>query len=574
MLRTVCIIAILCLSWPAPVAATASPVVALFDSETAARIRALLEERGAAATARVAAPKLSSNGLLIDLYSSRDYRPLWLEGWQLTGESESMLEALREAGAQGLCANDYLLGELEGLLRIQADFGRRHLPLAPENRALLDLFLSQAFFTYATDMVEGQVDPALAHVDWRARRRKANLIKLLEYALDNHRLPQVLSDISPPHREYRQLLELLRRYQGLAAHGGWPRIEGGRSIQSGQRDPRLAPLRRLLQVTGDLAAGFDPDAVYDEATEAAVRRFQSRHGLVDDGVVGPKTLAVMNVPIEERIRQLELNLERWRWMPKSFGKRYIRVNIADFSLKVVDNGETVMSMPVIVGTRYRKTPVFSARMTYLEFAPYWTVPLTILREDKLPRIRRNLDYLSENHFRVISRGDGETALDPQSIDWSSVRAGNFPGLLRMDPGPWNPLGRVKFIFPNRFNVYLHDTNERGLFDNNVRSFSSGCIRVERPRELVRYLLGDDVSDEQLDDLLNAAAPMRVSIEPLPVHVQYWTAWVDDEGRANFREDVYLRDLDLDVALREPSFRVMDQLQQVSIDRQPAESDRH
>ena len=247
-------------------------------------------------------------------------------------------------------------------------------------------------------------------------------------------------------------------------------------------------------------------------------------------------------------------------MPKNFGKRHIRVNVADFSLKVVEDDEIVLQMPVIVGTGYRKTPVFSARMTYLEFAPYWTVPPTILREDKLPKIKRNPAYLEEKHFRILSRQEKGAFVDTEGIDWDTVEAETFPGLLRMEPGPWNPLGRVKFMFPNRFNVYLHDTNETYLFSNNVRSFSSGCIRVERPRELAYYLLENELGAERLQELFEATTPEQVQIKPLPVHIQYWTAWVSPEGLTHFRRDVYFRDLDLDVALTEPAYRVIDQLE--------------
>jgi len=198
-------------------------------------------------------------------------------------------------------------------------------------------------------------------------------------------------------------------------------------------------------------------------------------------------------------------------------------------------------------------------MTYLEFAPYWTVPPTILREDKLPKIKLNLGYLEEKHFRVISRTDGESTIDPLLIDWATVRADDFPGLLRMEPGPWNPLGRVKFMFPNRFNVYLHDTNETYLFDNNIRSLSSGCIRVKDPQALAAYLLEGQFGQAKLEDLFKATVPEQISITPLPVHIQYWTTWVDPEGLVHFRPDVYFRDLDLDVALMEPAYRVLNQL---------------
>ncbi len=536
-----------------------SGVVTLFNQETSEHIERLLSSRNPGVSPITGVSRLLSHDQIFKLYQDREFSPLWLDGWQLKPGSSVLLTNLRDAGAHGLCGDDYLLVQLEGLIRLQEDFAHNNLPLAPRNRAVLDLFLSQAFLTFATHLVEGQVDPNLAYVDWRARQRKVDLVKLLEYALDNGRMQQVLEGLYPPHEEYRALVRALVRYQELSALGGWPAIPSGPAMRPGDRDRRVRQLRVLLQVTGDLVVTGETGDRYDQETVGAVMKFQARHGLVDDGVVGSNTLVALNIPVDQRVRQIELNLERWRWMPKSFGKRHIRINVADFKLTVIDNGETVMQMPVIVGTQYRKTPVFSAQMTYLEFAPYWTVPLTILREDKLPMIKRNPNYLAENHFRIVAGGE-DAFIDPAGIAWQNVRAENFPGQLRMDPGPWNPLGRVKFMFPNRFDVYLHDTNQSSLFDNNVRSFSSGCIRIGRPDALAHYLLAEELGAEKLDELLSATEPVQVPIKPVPVHIQYWTAWVDQGGFVNFRPDVYFRDLDLEVALKNPAYRVMEQLQ--------------
>jgi murein L,D-transpeptidase YcbB/YkuD len=560
MLKTLEITIFIVFLWVAPLYADQGvDPVAMSDRETGEHIEMMLQNRSSIAAGSVGVFRLLSHEEIFNLYQQRKFLPIWLDGLQLKAEAQMLLENLRNAGMHGLCGNDYLLTELESLIRVQMDFAEYHLPLTPGNRAVLDLFLSQAFLTYATHMIEGQVDPALAHVDWRARRRKADLIKLLDYAIENSRMSQVLEDMIPPHQGYRRLLEALVKYQTLSAFGGWPEIPPGPTIKPGDYDERVPVLRNRLLKTGDLVEMTASDDEYDQATQEAIRRFQIRHGLVADGAVGLKTLERLNVSVEERIRQIELNLERWRWMPKSLGERHVRVNIADFSLEVVEDDEIVIQMPVIVGTQYRKTPVFSAPMTYLEFAPYWTVPPTILREDKLPQIRKNPDYLEEKHFRIISWTGEDVTQYLRDIDWKTVKASSFPGLLRMEPGPWNPLGRVKFMFPNKFNVYLHDTNETGLFDNNIRSFSSGCIRVKRPRDLASYLLEKKLGSERLRALFAATAPVRVPIEHLMVHIQYWTAWVDQNDLIHFRPDGYFRDLDLDIALREPAYRVMDQL---------------
>jgi murein L,D-transpeptidase YcbB/YkuD len=316
----------------------------------------------------------------------------------------------------------------------------------------------------------------------------------------------------------------------------------------------LPLLRKRLWIGGDLSySGDENDLQYDEPTARALGRFQARHGLSADRALGPKTLRELNRTVGQRIEQIEINLERWRWLPKDLGDRHIRVNIADFQLQVREGDRTVMSMPVVVGTSYRETPVFSDRMTYLEFAPYWGVPQTILEEDKLPEIRKNINYLDAHNFEIIPwNGPGWARIDPRTIDWDRVTAEDFPGLLRMRPGPWNPLGQVKFMFPNEFDVYLHDTPERHLFAHNRRLYSSGCIRIERPIDLAQYLLeGEEEWGDcsTLLDLFNGAEPRRVDLaKSLPVHLLYWTAWVDASGSVQFRPDVYERDADLIQAL--------------------------
>ncbi len=266
------------------------------------------------------------------------------------------------------------------------------------------------------------------------------------------------------------------------------------------------------------------------------------------------TLEALNVSVEQRIRQIELNMERWRWLPKSLGLRHVLVNIAEFRLRAYASGETVLDMPVIVGTSYRHTPVFSDIMRYLEFGPYWKVPPTILREDLLPRLKSDPSFLEAAHYEITDwRGEVIDSQKLDGIDWSEIDIDTFPGLLRQKPGPWNPLGRVKFMFPNRFAVYMHDTPKRGLFNRRVRSYSSGCIRVERPVDLAMWLLQDQRGWDfaRIDEAMQRREPLRVELkQAVPVHVLYWTAWVDEEGGLNFRPDYYLRDAGLEVALRQ------------------------
>lgn len=490
-----------------------------------------------------------------ELYRSRDYRPLWQARSGLRISAFALVEKLRSAADHGLCGEDYLLVPIERLMAMRSETMRSGKQLSVQMLALLDLYLSQAFFSYGTDLVEGRIDPALAHSDWRVRRRKLDLVKLLPPAVDGDSLNALLAELAPPHQGYRQLMAALADLRVLSARGGWPQVPVGEKLKPGAIDPRLPAIRARLLATGEMPAPapFEGNA-YGPATLEAMKRFQRRHGLDPDGVIGKRTYQAMNVTVEQRIQQVEINLERWRWMPRELGRRHISVNTADFTLKVVEDGAVVMEMPVIVGRPFRRTPGFTSQMSYLEFAPTWTVPATVLREDKLPAIQKDPGFLAKNHFRVFRHGGKEMAASElAAINWRKIEAERFPGELRMDPGPWNPLGKVKFMFPNAFNVYLHDTNERSLFDRHNRTYSSGCIRIGDPVGLARYLLSDQPkwTEERLQEALARTSPLQVSINnPVPTHLQYWTVWVDADGTIQFRSDLYYRDLDMEVALGE------------------------
>jgi murein L,D-transpeptidase YcbB/YkuD len=305
-------------------------------------------------------------------------------------------------------------------------------------------------------------------------------------------------------------------------------------------------LRHRLMLSGYLS-GFDYRDTYhyDAELERAVREFQSAHGLEADGVVGRKTLAALNVPVDERIQQIQLNMERWRWMPDDLGERYLLVNMAGFELQAVENDEAVMDMRVIIGRPYRSTPAFLGTMRYLVINPYWNVPHKLAVLDLLPKQQADPDYLPGKGFRVYA-GWGKDApeLDPGDIDWSSYTAENFPYRLIQDPGEVNSLGRIKFMLPNPYAVYLHDTPSRHLFNRPVRTFSSGCIRVAEPVRLANFVLNDG-RDYMTPDVLEAISSGENQIVSLPrvvpVYMLYQTAWVDDEGMAHFRDDVYGRD---------------------------------
>lgn len=336
----------------------------------------------------------------------------------------------------------------------------------------------------------------------------------------------------------------LAQYRQLAAQGGWPQVPLGPTLREGDQNERIPILKKRLVASGDLAAWASQGDFFDEFLDEAVLRFQTRHGLTVDGLVGPKTLRELNVPISERILQLGASLERCQPLPPLLERRHILVNIADFTLKLYEDGKLVLAMPVIVGRAYRQTPVFNGRISSLILNPSWNVPHSIATKDLLPKIKKDPDYLRQMHLRVTRDWTLNTEIDPATIKWARLSRAYFPYRLRQDPGPDNALGRVKFPFPNPYDVYLHDTPARELFDKDARTFSSGCIRLAKPLELAVYLLqGTPLGSMEalIEEIANEEPQQKVIIpSPIAVHIVYLTAWVDPDGTVQFRPDVYKR----------------------------------
>jgi len=326
-------------------------------------------------------------------------------------------------------------------------------------------------------------------------------------------------------------------------------------LRKGDTEKRIAALRSRLLISGDLADSTSGDGVYfDEALESGVKKFQARNGLKTDGVVGSNTLSALNISVEDRIGQIKLNMERWRWLPQDLGKRYILVNTANFELDIIENGQTVTSTRAIVGKKKRPTPALSRKITYMELNPYWNVPHKIAINDVLPCIKKDSNYLKDKSIRIFENWEDDAKeVNPESIDWNTVTKKNFVYKLRQDPANSNALGRVKFIFPNKFSIYLHDTPARTLFDKTKRTFSSGCIRIEKPMELAAYLLTDNSkwTYEKLTAAVDSKKTRTILLsDPINIHILYWTAWVDKNGIVNFRDDIYGRDRQLNIALNE------------------------
>jgi murein L,D-transpeptidase YcbB/YkuD len=492
---------------------------------------------------------------LVRLYEQREFQPVWVGEHGALARLAALVTVLRNADRQGLQPAHYHLAKIETML---AEL-RREPALKPGielPRSIdLELLLTDASLMYVSHVLAGRVSSETIDEAWFANRPKIDHVVLLQRVLDDDHLEEALGNFRPPHQGYAGLQQALARYRDIAARGGWSIVPEGPKLQKGDRGPRAMALRKRLQVTGELEAGAVSERdFFDAAVEQALRRFQQRHGLESDGAVGPSTLAELNVPVETRMRRLELNMERWRWLPQVLGERYILVNIPNFTLEVVEYGQPVMTMRVVVGRPTRPTPMLGGEITHLILNPHWYVPPTIAQQDKLPLIRKDPSYIARQHFKVFqTSGAGSTQIDPREIDWSKVTSRNFPYRLRQDPGSSNALGRIKFMFQNPFQVYLHDTPSRELFAKTDRAFSSGCIRLEKPLELAGYLLRGDGnwSHQRIAATIDAGKEQSVGLSArIPVYFLYWTAWADADGVVQFRRDVYDRDRVLDKILHD------------------------
>jgi len=380
-------------------------------------------------------------------------------------------------------------------------------------------------------------------------------VKVFNDVLNKKNIAAALEETSPDLLLYKWLRQAFVTYHGILAGGGWPAVPDGEVLKVGSTGPRVAALRARLEITGDLTAVDPADpAVFDEHLETGVKHFQERHGIDPDGKVGPRTIEEMNIPVEARIDQIRASLERARWVFRDVKENYLIVDIAGFHAYLFKEGKRIWSTRVQVGKAYHATPVFKDTMRYLDFNPTWTIPPGILRNETLPRVRKDPDYLSRNNMSVVTNSG--KIVDPSTIDWAATATKGFPYMIRQEPGPHNALGRVKFIFPNQYMVYLHDTPSKGLFARTERAFSHGCIRTENPFDLATLLLDDQGWDRaRVDQVVASKKNTRVNLEkPITVMLLYWTAEADAEGTVFFRRDLYDRDSPIIKGLDQP-FRV-------------------
>ena len=507
---------------------------------TAEPLRMRIEQLRGGQEVAIDGARIAARRLIPEFYERRGYRPAWTRPEQ----AATLLELIERSSTHGLDPADYHVSALRKLLRSP-----------PADDAVVadrELLLTDALIRFAYHLHFGKANPRELYAGWTFTRSLGAIdpVPALEAALAAPRLDEALERYAPQLPAYRNLQHALARLRSIEAAGGWPQLLPGPALKPGMSGARVLALRQRLDASGDLASDPSSDAErFDPALEAGVRSFQKRHGLDADGVVSRQTIEALNVSAVRRIGQVRVNLERLRWVAQDLAGDYLIVDIAGFSARLYLDGRLAWTSRTIVGRPYRKTPVFRATMQYMVLNPTWTVPPTILKLDVVPKAARDPRYLARNHMQVLD-AEGR-AIDAARIDWTRSRRSGFPYQIVQSPGTDNPLGRMKFMFPNPHAVYLHDTPARGLFEKSGRAFSSGCIRLERPLELAVLLLGDP---EHWD-----APAIRAAIEtgvtrtlPLkrqvPVMLLYFTAEADADGVARFNPDLYGRDAGVLAAL--------------------------
>ena len=482
------------------------------------------------------------------LYETTGYQPVWLVDGRARREIAVLRDAVQRATADGLDPAEYDLGAAD-TLQAASGGGRFKKGADPEPLLDADIRLSYTFLKFAAHLERGRVPPGQVDEHWFGSQRDEDLVQALKVSLDAGKLGESLERLRSQHPQYAALKMVLARYREVAANGGWAPLPERLTLKPGRPDPQVAVLRAHLVATGDLSetaapppatptsSGAAAAPVFDAATQEALKRYERRHGLTPDGRLDREVLADLNVPVEERIRQIELNLERWRWLPETLGDRYVLVNIPTYHLTAVDHGQVSLQMRVVTGKPDSPTPIFSDEMTTVVFSPYWNVPPDIARNETMPAVMRDPGYLGRNNLEVVRAG---RVLDPWAVDWS--RPGNVQ--FRQRPGAHNALGGVKFMFPNQFDVYLHDTPADALFARVERDYSHGCVRLEKPLEMAEWVLQDrsEWTPEKIQAAMVSGREQHVALKRhIPVYIVYETVWVDDDGTVQFREDVYGHD---------------------------------
>jgi murein L,D-transpeptidase YcbB/YkuD len=489
-----------------------------------------LQETGALS---VEGADITAGSFVVRFYQSRRFRLAWND----PANSAALLRGIEASFDHGLDPEDFHISTIR----------RLYPPKGPDPVALaeFDILLTDATAQLLRQLWFGKVDPLALDADWNLERPflAGNPVEIVTAVLANNHLDRLIDDVQIKHPYYLTLKAALRSYRETASAGGWSAIPQGETLKPGMSDARVRLLRQRLARSGDYNGVGGPDSdLYDEGLVEALKAFQARHALDSDGAIGPATLSALNVPVQARIDQIRVNLERARWVLRELGRDFILVNIAGFYVDLVRDDQLVWRTRGIVGKTYHKTPIFRDQMSYIVLNPTWTVTRNVIRNEIIPKQQKDPAYLERNNFDLIDRSGHKVG--PSSISWADVDGRNFPYNVVQHAGPDNALGQAKFIFPNEHAVYLHDTPRRDLFSRSERAFSHGCIRVKDPLELAELLLADrpEWSRARINEVIASGETTTVHLsEKLPVLLLYWTVDPDPAGDVRFYTDIYDRD---------------------------------
>lgn len=471
-------------------------------------------------------------------YSRRNYELAWSENGEYLPQALMFINLLRQVSNEGMDPDLFSFQEMADI--IEVTYGQKKDSLI---RKKLDLELTGSYFKYSNKLWHGKVDPDKNGLEWFVDRKKIKYGKTLDSILENKEGSNPFIRYAPMHPEFQSLSHHFRNYRELARKDGWPLLDSLQllRLKPGDTSLLIGQLKQKLINSGDLDSIINP-TTYDDELELALINFQKRYGINASGKLNAKTISKLNIPAIETAKQILVNMERWKWVPDKIDKNFLFVNIPEFKLKVFENGELVHEMKVIVGKQLNHTPIFNDKLEYVVINPYWNVPESIAIDELLPAQKSDSTHLQKMNIEVYPKYDFEHPVNPDSINWDSLGVSKFPYQLRQKPGPGNALGKVKFLFPNNFDVYLHDTPGRNLFNEEARNFSHGCIRIEEPFWLADYLLMDDLKTKHINtpELENKWFEIPEN-KRLPVFIVYFTAWEDKNGRLNLREDIYNHD---------------------------------
>lgn len=486
-------------------------------------------------------------------YANREFKEAWSSNGVLTEIAYELRFEIKQAEFDGLNPSDYNLPLIEIFFSSFEENKKSNTENKAEDLADLDLLLTDAYFYLSTHLELGKVDPAKIDSNWEITRKvpKVNHVELLEAALQSGSVRKSLESLYPSFNMYRKGREVIRALDERRKSDStdWKAVKIDKTLKVGDSNGGIPALRERLEFWNYLK-GYDSETpnLYDSVMFAAVKEFQQRNGMQPDGALGKMTVNALNQSPRNLMDKASVNMERLRWLPDTLrDSELIVVNIANYQLDFLSRGDTIFSGKVIVGKQYHASPIFSAPMKYIVFSPYWNIPTSIARNEIIPSIRKNPNYLNQKHMEVVTNSG--KYVDPSTVNWSSK---SFPYMIRQKPGGDNSLGLVKFMFPNKHSVYLHDTPSKSLFEREDRALSHGCIRLQHPEKLAKILLSDmpGWTDSKIYDAMHQSKEQIVNLNrEIPVVLIYLTFWADSKGQGHFRPDIYNRDEDILTALR-------------------------